>query len=115
MSEELLVHQARIASFGQDTSRLHERSDGKKAWRVEFSAGEDEKTHARTITAQFMQRWRLDQISVNDIHLAHVDYLERRMEECSRHKDWYKNRLIKARAAHERLGSFVMHAYSIHI
>ena len=43
---EILSRQARLASFGQDTSRLYERVDGKKPWRAEHPADEAAKEAA---------------------------------------------------------------------
>ena len=38
MSESQLVPQMRAACYGQDTSRLYEREDGKKPWRAQVPA-----------------------------------------------------------------------------
>ena len=38
-----LVATARRSSFGQDTSQLYERDDGKKPWRAEYPATVEEK------------------------------------------------------------------------
>ena len=42
---------SRAMSFGQDTSRLHPRADGRKAWRAEVPAGDDEKQKASEAVA----------------------------------------------------------------
>ena len=78
--EQLLSHQARLMSFGQDTSRLYERKDSdKKAWRAEFPATEDDKVAAREAAKGFTERWPLNKLSLDDAFNKHTKVLEEKV------------------------------------
>ena len=105
--EERLQHQTRLASFGQDASRLHERDDGKKPWRAEVPALPDDKAAARELALSFMERWPLESMNLDDIHLNHVRYLRERIADAGPgHEAWFKERLARTEAAHARLAQF---------
>ena len=57
MSESQLGSQTRAACFGQDTSRLYEREDGKKPWRAETPAGPHDKAAAKAGLVEFHEAW----------------------------------------------------------
>ena len=61
----------RVACFGQDTSRLYEREDGKKPWRAETPAGPEEKAAAKAGLVEFHQAWPLACLRLNTVHLEH--------------------------------------------
>ena len=105
--QERLQQQTRLASFGQDASRLHEREDGKKPWRAEFPALEDDKAAARGAAAAFLERWPLDVLKLDNVYHHHKEYLRARIAEAGPgHKPWLADRLGRLEAAHTRLGEF---------
>ena len=55
---------SRAMSFGQDTSRLHPRADGRKAWRAEVPAGDDEKQKASEAVAAVRQQLHLQTLQL---------------------------------------------------
>ena len=70
--KEQLLQQTRLASFGQDASRLHERDDGKKPWRAERPALDDDKAAARAAAAAFLERWPLEALKLDDVYKKHL-------------------------------------------
>ena len=99
---------ARLASFGQDTSRQYDRPNGKKAWRAEHPATVADKERGKEAFNEFTCRWRLGELKLSEVHTRHVSYLEERASspDAPHHKEWYARRLERAHVAHEALQTF---------
>ena len=109
MSESQLGPQMRVACFGQDTSRLYEREDGKKPWRAETPAGPGEKVAAKAWLVEFHEAWPLACLRLNTVHLEHVARLQGALTSASPgRKAALLHRLKMAEAAAERLQGFVI-------
>ena len=92
MSAAALQQQARLASFGQDTSRLHERADGKKPWRAEHPADEEAKAAAKAKFVATTAAWRLDALRLEENHRQHVRALEAAAASAGPgHQEWYQH------------------------
>ena len=108
MSDSQLGSQTRVACFGQDTSRLYEREDGKKPWRAETPAGPHDKAAAKAGLVEFHEAWPLASIRLDTIHSEHVARLQGALASASAgRKAALLHRLRMAEAAMARLGSFV--------
>ena len=55
-----LTAESRAFCGGQDTSQLYERTDGKKAWRAEVPATEEEKEAAIAAEREFVALFPLE-------------------------------------------------------
>jgi hypothetical protein len=98
---DALMQQARLAAFGQDTSRLHERADGKKPCQAEHSADDAAKAAARAAFAAFKAAWRIDALDAEQNHQQHVRALKDALATAGpEHQGWYQQRLRQAEAAH---------------
>ena len=73
-----LVAATRTFSFGQDTTRLRKRGRGKKPWRAEFGAHDDDKQHAAAAVRHVRSVLRLDTLRLDDIFHAYIDDCEAR-------------------------------------
>ena len=102
-----LHQQARLASFGQDTSRLYERADGKKPWRAEHPADDEAKAAAKATFAAAKAAWRLDGLKLEENHQQHIRALKDALDTVGPgHQGWYQQRLKQAEDAHARLAAF---------
>ena len=106
-ADELLVHQSRLSSFGQDTSRLYERADGKKPWRAECVVLDEHKAAAKDLCMEFAARWQLTNLKLRDNHLEHIAYLQAALEQAGPgRKGALENRLRSALCAFDRVATF---------
>lgn len=100
---EPLELQTRAFSFGQDTSKLYASvgdDEGKKRWRVEFAATENEKEDAAVAILDFKQTFPLQELKLSNIYEQHVAHLERLVAEgAPQHRPWYVRRLAHRRAS----------------
>ena len=71
-SQSLLAQQTRASTFGQDSSRLYDRENGKKPWRAEYPALVEQKAVAKEFLNTFAEAWPLDSLRLQDNHLKHV-------------------------------------------
>jgi len=97
---------SRVMSFGQDTSRLHARANGKKAWRAEVPADVEEKDEGAAALAKVRKELQLASVRLGVLHAEHVAKLTARLEEVSaqqRHVVAEKIRLAKAAEARRLL------------
>ena len=109
MSESQLASQTKVASFGQDTSRLYEREDGKKPWRAETPAGPHDKAAAKAGLVEFHEAWPLASIRLDTIHSEHVARLQGALASASAgRKAALLHRLRMAEAAMARPARFVI-------
>ena len=99
---------ARLAAFGQDTSRQYDRPNGRKAWRAEHPATVADKERGKEACNEFKRLWRLGELKLSEVHMRHVSYLEERASspDAPHHKEWYARRLERAHVAHEALQTF---------
>ena len=93
-----LQKSSRTMSFGQDTSRLHPRANGKKAWRAEVPATDDEKDVGAAAVEEVRKKLQLETVKLGALHAEHVATLTAQLEEVSsqqRHVISEKLRLAK--------------------
>lgn len=99
--------QTRAFSFGQDTSKLYARvgdDEGKKRWRVEFAATENEKEEAAMAILEFKETFPLQKLKLSKIYEEHVAHLERLVAEgAPQHRPWYARRLASTRESQKLL------------
>ena len=63
-STNQLSSQSKAASFGQNTSQLYERDDGKKPWRAEIPAGLEQKAAGKAGLTEFHEAWPVAQFAL---------------------------------------------------
>ena len=93
---------SRVMAFGQNTSQLHPRADGKKAWRAEVPATVEEKEEGAAAVREVRKTLHLETVQLGALHAEHVAKLTARLEEISsqqRHVVLEKIRLAKAAEA----------------
>ena len=102
-----LGNQMKVACFGQDSSRLYEREDGRKPWRAEIPARPAEKEAAKDLLLKFHESWQLASLQLDTNHLQHVARLQDELRSASAgRKSALQLRLQKAEEAHARLSHF---------
>ena len=111
------TYQSKAASFGQNTSQLYERDDGKKPWRAEIPAGPEQKAAGKAGLAEFHKAWPLTRLRLDTNHSEHVARLQAEIETASAgRKGALLHRLQMAEAAAARLEGFkVLHDGSLAI
>ena len=70
-----LAASSRAVSFGQDTSRLYDRDNGKKPWRAEHPATDDEKEIGKAARDDILQRFPLATLNSKELVETHIAYL----------------------------------------
>ena len=66
-----LVASSRIMSFGQNTSQLHARTDGRKRWRAEVPATDEDKEDGAEALAAVRERLQIGSLHLGGLHAAH--------------------------------------------
>ena len=99
-AQQQLSAESRAYCFGQDTSQLYARDDGKKAWRAEVPATDEEKELAAAAAREFQERFPLGNIKLLDVYGRHVGALPTLIKAGpAQHRAWYEQRLARARDA----------------
>ena len=76
-----LVASSRIMSFGQNTSQLHARTDGRRKWRAEVPATDAHKEDGAEALAMVRNRLQIRTLQLGSLHdeltarLAEVSYI----------------------------------------
>ena len=105
-AQKQLSAESRAYCFGQDTSQLYARDDGKKAWRAEVPATDEEKQQAAAAEAEFRKEFSLGGLALRDVYDRHVEALTNLLKEgAAQHRAWYERRLARAHDAWANLKS----------
>ena len=105
-AQKQLSAESRAYCFGQDTSQLYACDDGKKAWRAEVPATDEEKQQAAAAEAEFRKEFSLGGLALRDVYDRHVEALTNLLKEgAAQHRAWYERRLARAHDAWANLKS----------